>query len=115
MDHIAGWDVLVYVSLRAYLKGESPTVSVNDGIDHFNAESISARKDVPLEQSRQEYTAARQRVISVLNELPPVMLTQKYPAPWGGMCTISSIVRIFASHEQEHAKQIEAVLQTLSS
>ncbi len=112
MDHIAGWDELVYSSLRAYKNGDAPSLSVEDGIDLYNARSIAARKDVPLERSRQEYDAARERVVQVLRELPPEMLTQKYPAPWGGKCTISSIVRIFVSHEQEHAKEIEEALQT---
>ncbi len=110
MDHIAGWDELVYSSLRAYKIGKSPSKMVAEGIDRYNAESVAMRKDVPLEQSRQEYDAARGRVIQELRELPPEMLTQKFPAPWGGECTISSIVRIFVSHEQEHAKQIEEVL-----
>jgi len=49
-------------------------------------------------------------VIHTLRGLPAAMLTQKFKAPWGGQCTISSIVRIFVSHEQEHAKQIEEIL-----
>ncbi len=110
MDHIAGWDQLVYSSLLAYKKGELPAPMVEDGIDRFNAASVAARKDVSIEQSRQEYDAARQRVVQVLRELPLEMLTQKYPAPWEGKCTISSIVRIFVSHEHEHAQQIEEVL-----
>jgi hypothetical protein len=115
MDHIAGWDELVYVTLCAYLKGDSPTVLVSDGIDHFNAESISARKDIPIEQSRQKYDITRTQVIQVLRQLPPEMLTQKYLAPWGGKCNLSSIVRIFVSHEQEHAKHIEEVLKSSST
>ncbi len=111
MDHIAGWDDLVSSSLQAYKIGKSPSKMVAHGIDPFNAESVARRKDVPLEQSRQDYDAARARVIQLLQELSPAMLTQKYPAPWGGECTISSIVRIFVSHEQEHAKQIEEVLK----
>lgn len=110
MDHIAGWDELVYSSLLAYKNGESPSPIVEKGIDRFNANSVAARKDTPWQQSRTEYDAARKRVIQVLRGLPPEMLIQKYPAPWGGKCTISSIVRIFVSHEQEHAQQIEKVL-----
>jgi hypothetical protein len=111
MDHIAGWDELVYSSLHAYKIGKSPSKMVAEGIDRYNAESVARRKEMSLEQSRQDYDAARARVIQELHELPPEMLTQKYPAPWGGECTISSIVRIFVSHEQEHAKQIEEVLK----
>lgn len=115
MDHIAGWDELVYRSLLAYKNGETPAPMVDDGIDRFNARSIANRVNVPIEQSKQEYIKAREKVIQVLQELPLEMLTQKYPAPWGGKCTISSIVRIFVSHEQEHAKQIEEVLTKASA
>jgi hypothetical protein len=37
------------------------------------------------------------------------MFDQEYKAPWGGKCTIPVIIRIFASHEQEHARQIEEI------
>jgi hypothetical protein len=36
--------------------------------------------------------------------------THQFKAPWGGMCTVASVVKIFVSHEQEHAKQIEETL-----
>lgn len=111
MDHIAGWDELVYLSLSAYSHGEKPSVSVKGGIDHYNAESVAERKALSLVQSRQAYDAAREHVIEILRNLPPEMLTKKYPAPWGGMCTVNSIVKIFASHELEHTKQIEEVLK----
>ncbi len=115
LDHITGWDELVYSSFAAYKNGDVPALMVEDGIDPFNASSVARRKDLTLEQSRLEYDAARQRVIQQLRQLPAAMLTQKYPAPWGGLCTISSIVRIFVSHEQEHAQHIEDVLSNSSS
>jgi hypothetical protein len=110
LDHIAGWDELVYSTLRAYSKGEALSLVVKGGINHYNAESVSARKALSLEQSRQAYDAAREHVIQDLKQIPPEMLTQSFPAPWGGMCTIDSIVKIFASHELEHAKQIQGIL-----
>ncbi len=115
MDHITGWDELVYSSLQAYKNGVSPAPMVEAGIDPFNASSVARRKDLTVEHSRQEYDAARQRVIQQLRQLPVEMLTQKYPAPWGGLCTISSIVRIFISHEVEHAQHIEEVLANSTS
>jgi hypothetical protein len=115
LDHIAGWDELVYSSLRAYLLGGVPALAMKGGIDRYNAESVSARKALSLEQSRQAYDAAREHVIQVLREVTPEMFDHEYPAPWGGMCTINSIVKIFASHEQEHAKQIEALLMKPTS
>jgi hypothetical protein len=110
MDHITGWDQLVYVTLLAYSQGDDPVMKVSDGIDHFNAESVSARKDISLEQSRQDYDSARRNVIQILRQLPAEMLTKRYPAPWGGTCTVAGIVGIFVEHEQEHARQIEVVI-----
>lgn len=114
MDHIAGWDELVYATLIGYLHGEKPSLKVKGGIDGYNAESISARSDISLEQSRQEYDAARQKVLQALREIPPEKMSQKFPAPWGGTCTVNSIVKIFVSHELEHARHIEAVLSQAS-
>ncbi len=109
LDHIAGWDQLVISSLRAYKKGEIPSHSVKS-IDQYNDDSVSARKDLSLEQSRQAYDDARQEVVTILRSLPEEMLARRYMAPWGGNCTISSIVKIFVSHEEEHATQIEQLL-----
>ncbi len=109
LDHIAGWDQLVVSSLRAYLNGEIPAHSVKS-IDQYNAASVSARRGLSLEQSRQAYDDARQEVLQVMHSLPEDMLTRRYKAPWGGNCTISSIVKIFVGHEEEHAKQIEQLL-----
>ena len=110
LDHITGWDELVISSLRAYQRGETPARSVNT-IDQYNAGSVADRRALTLEESRQAFKSIRQEVIHNLQELPPDMLTQRFKAPWGGLCTISSIVKIFVSHEQEHAKQIEEILE----
>ena len=110
LDHITGWDELVAKSLLTYKKGDEPGPAVKGGINQFNAESVAAREGMPVERSRFAYDAARQRVIKILCELPPEMLAQRFKAPWGGYCTVASIVKIFVSHEQEHAQQIENII-----
>ena len=57
MDHIAGWDVLVYTTLEDYSRGEPPSTAVFGGIDRYNAQSVSERKALSIEQSRQAYTS----------------------------------------------------------
>jgi hypothetical protein len=109
LDHITGWDELVVEALSAYKKGEPPAFKIK-GINQFNAESVAKRKTMTLEQSRQAFQSARQQVLEIMRGLPAEMLAQKYDAPWGGKCTISSIVKIFVSHEDEHARQIEDVI-----
>jgi hypothetical protein len=111
MDHITGWDELMLTTLRAYSKGETPGLTVKSGVDKYNAQSVSARKALSFEQSRSAFNAARENVIHLMRELTPEMLGQRYHAPWGGMCTIASIVKIYVSHEQEHAKQIDEILK----
>jgi len=110
LDHITGWDELFLTTLRAYSQGDTPGLVVKDGIDQYNAQSVTARKTITLKQSRQAYGTTRGDVIQTMREMPPEILTQKFPAPWGGMCTVASVVKIFVSHELEHAKHIEEIL-----
>jgi hypothetical protein len=109
MDHIAGWDELMVSVYRAHTNGEPPVI-IKQGIDQYNAVSVGNRKELSLEQSRQEYAVARENVILAIREMSVDKLTQQFQAPWGGMCTVAKVVKIFVSHELEHAKQIEGSL-----
>jgi hypothetical protein len=110
LDHITGWDELTSHTLRQYINGEIPGVVVKDGIDQYNADSVSARKELTFEQSRQAYEKARHEVLHILREIPADMLGRKFKAPWGGNCTVESVVKIFITHEMEHAKHLEEFL-----
>ena len=114
MDHITGWDELVASAFNAHSQGETPAMVVEHGIDRYNEESVGARKELSLENSRQTYDAAREEVLKALREMPAEIITQKLPAPWGGMCTVASVLRIFISHEMEHAEQIEERLKNFT-
>ena len=111
MDHITGWDELVVSAFKTHSRGEKPARVVKHGIDQYNAESVDARKGLSLEASRQAYDAARVALLQSVHEMPEDKLSQKFPAPWGGMCTVASTLKIFISHEAEHVKQIEKVLK----
>jgi hypothetical protein len=109
LDHITGWDELIIATLHTYRQGESPARSVKS-IDLYNAGSISNRKALSVDQSRQAYDVARQEVLKSLQELPIELLTQEFKAPWGGKCTIPGVLKIFISHEEEHARHIENLI-----
>jgi hypothetical protein len=113
MDHIAGWDELVVSSLAAYRDGKAPPKMTDTRIDQYNAASISARNGLSVDESRQAYELEREKVLEMLQSLPPEMFDKEYPASWGGTCTITGIMKIFISHELEHARQIEKVLANL--
>jgi hypothetical protein len=111
LDHITGWDDFVVSALQAYLQGEPPVRMVDKGLDQFNARSVFTRKELTLEQSRQAYDAARERLLEILRGMLPDQFDQEFPAPWGGLCTPKSIIKIFVSHEHEHARHIEDALE----
>jgi hypothetical protein len=107
LDHITGWDVLVAAAFRAHSRGETLGRLVRDGIDPYNADSVRDRKSLSFAQSRQAYDDARADVIRAMREMPDEKLTEKFKPPWGGTCTVAAVVRIFVSHEIEHAEQVE--------
>jgi uncharacterized damage-inducible protein DinB len=111
LDHITGWDELVASAFQAHTRGETPAKMVSKGIDDYNTESVSNRRELSLERSRQAYDAAREKVFQALKEMPPEKQTQKIQAPWGGICTVASVLRIFISHEVEHTKHIESSIK----
>jgi uncharacterized damage-inducible protein DinB len=107
LDHITGWDDLLAASFRAHSRGETPIRLASRGIDQYNDNSITARKELSLESSRKAYDEARLEILQVLHTMPPEKRTQKFLSPWGDLCSISSVIRIFISHEMEHADHIE--------
>jgi len=107
LDHITGWDVLVAAAFRAHSRGEILSRLVRNGIDPYNAASVKDRLSLSFAQSRQAYDDARADVIRAMRAMPDEKLTEKFTPPWGGMCTVVSVVRIFVSHEIEHAEQVE--------
>jgi hypothetical protein len=112
LDHITGWDELTARSLRLYMNGEPTDKAVKGSIDQFNDASISTRKSLTLEESRKAYAQARQTVLQILSKIPANMLAEKFKAPWGGTCTVNYVVRIFSSHELEHARHLEESMHT---
>ncbi len=110
LDHLTGWDELVASAFHAHSQGDTLGIKVKHGIDQFNAASVDERKKFTLEQSRQAYESAREAVLQALRDMPDDKLEQRFPAPWGGMCSVASVVKILVSHEQEHARQIEEKL-----
>lgn len=107
MDHITGWDELLAASFRAHSRGATPEMLADRGIDRFNKVSIIARKDLSLESSRKAYDEARVEVLQELHAMPMEMRAQKFQSPWGDLCSIASVLKIFISHEMDHADYIE--------
>ena len=109
LDHITGWDVLVASAFRTHAQGGIPEKKRIHGINRFNAQSVTERQELTDEQSRQAFDEARAEIIRILRDMPVDRLDMEFPAPWGGSCTVPIVVKIFANHELEHARQIAAL------
>ncbi len=46
-------------------------------------------------------------VLEALHAMPPEKRNQKFLSPWGDLCSIASVLKIFISHEMDHADDLE--------
>jgi DinB family protein len=113
MDHIAGWDDAVIVALRSHLEEREPETPAARGIDFYNAETVSTREALPYELSLREFEASRLELKRIISAMPDARFAQPLTFPWGGRGTVTRIVEIFIEHEEEHAKEILSILQTV--
>src|SRR5215204_3037650 len=51
LAHLAGWDEATTASLSSFIQGGKPGIVAVSGVDAFNAESITKRKKLSLEDT----------------------------------------------------------------
>lgn len=110
LDHVAGWDDAVLASIRSHALGQTPIVTAPRGIDYYNAETVTTREAILLEQSWKEFDVTRQRLKQAILDLPPEKMDLPFVSPWGDKGTVSWLVEIFVDHELSHAYEIEEKL-----
>lgn len=110
LAHLAGWDEATTASVRSFLDKTSPEVVAHQGVDVYNAQSVSTRQELPLEHIIREYKLERQKLLLALRELKEEDVEALVIYPWGSEGSIFSLVSAMASHEYNHAKEIEEVL-----
>jgi len=107
LAHIAGWDDATVSSLRAHAGGEEPATPAVRGIDFYNAQSVTTRESLSYEHIVKEWELAREQLKVAINDMPPERLAEPLLFPWGETGTIAQLVAIFASHEEEHTRDIQ--------
>jgi hypothetical protein len=111
LAHIAGWDEVVLKTLKAHAAGEVPTITVKNGIDAFNLESVKARKDLPYDVVFEEFNSSRKMILETILEMPNEKIKESLISPWGQKQTVSDLVDIFSEHELEHAEDVHKWLE----
>lgn len=111
LAHLAGWDEATTASVRSFLDKTRPEVVAHEGVDVYNAKSVSTRGELPLEHIIREYKLERQKLLMALRELKEEDVEALIIYPWGSEGSIYELVYRMAAHEANHAKEIEEVLE----
>jgi len=111
LAHMSGWDDVLIEALQAHAQNKPVSTSVTTGIDNYNAETVTTRKTLTLEQVKKEWEATRENLIQALEDLPDEKFNQALTFPWGEKGTVAYLVEIFVEHEESHGKHLEEWLE----
>jgi len=109
LAHIAGWDDATSSSLRAHAGGDEPAAPAVRGIDFYNAQSVETREALDYDLIIKEWELAHNQLKAAINEMPLEKFKEPLLFPWGETGTVAQLVTIFASHEEEHAREIQEI------
>ena len=111
LAHIAGWDEQILLALHRHAADRDQVITVKEGINKFNKQSIAVRKEENHSSILQEFHENRKKIITSLMDMPEKKLVEPFISPWGEKLTIQEIGSIFSEHEEEHARDILAWLE----
>lgn len=111
LAHLSGWDDATISFIRAILDGDQPGLTLAaQGIDVYNAQTISTREGLDYNHIYHEYLETRRILLELIRRMPEEQVTQPYVLPWGGYGTLVDMVNIFAPHEEEHAEDLRKII-----
>lgn len=111
LAHISGWDDAMIAFIRTILEGGQPGLTLAaQGINVYNAETVSTREGLDYDHIYREYLETRRILIELIRQTPVEQMTQQYILPWGGYGTLVDMVNIFAPHEEEHAEDVRKII-----
>lgn len=112
LAHLSGWDDATISFIRTILEGGQPGLTLAaQGIDVYNAESVSTRDGLDYDHIYHEYLETRRVLLDLMRQIPEEQVTQPYVLPWGGYGTLVDMVKIFVPHEEEHAEDIRRLIE----
>jgi|WetSurMetagenome_2_1015567.scaffolds.fasta_scaffold68253_2 hypothetical protein len=107
LAHMTGWDVATLDSLQAHLTGNPPAVTGIGSLDEYNASTVSSRQHLSFDQVLSEWRQIRQQLRLLILEMPAEKFTEPVLVPWGGKSTVTELIEIFRSHEEEHINDVQ--------
>jgi uncharacterized damage-inducible protein DinB len=111
-DHVAHLSVIdeaVISFVRRILAEERPVADSYD-VDVWNAQQRAERAEQTWEKTLAELSASRERLLVVLEDVPPEALSRIGSHPvWGDPITLGSVLRVPYRHERGHRDEIKAL------
>ncbi|MCA9914912.1 MAG: hypothetical protein KC496_16275 [Anaerolineae bacterium] len=105
--HIAGWEAMVFDSIRAQISGVAPLDHAYRGIESANERFVAVRKSLIVQDARLECEVNRFAILQLLatikNDDEPIML------PWGSE-TVVEFLEGAIRHERDHAEDIQHLI-----
>ena len=107
MAHIAGWDDVIIEAIKTHSVNQPITPTVARGVNAYNAQTVTSRESLDLEQTRREFQATRAALVQALKDMPDEKFNQPLIFPWGEDGTVAYLIDIFVEHEEYHANHIQ--------
>ncbi len=106
VGHLALWEEQVCLSLQAYSEGSEYSIPGFSDVDAYNNQDVERRRKQSVEQVLADFNAARARMKSLIEALPPDKLSSDILCPWGSRSMIAAVIQDMAQHEAEHCRDI---------
>jgi hypothetical protein len=106
VGHVADWEQVGVEGLRHMAAGRSPDIAHIPDIEAWNREHAAAREGQAWETCWVDLHETREQLLDVLQEMDQGRIDQSYLFPWGPQGTAYEWVRVFATHDREHAHDL---------
>lgn len=107
LGHIADWEGMFTEEVVRVHDEQPPVEPWREGINRLNAKLAAKKKDLPLQEIREEFFRVRQELVNTIESLPKEMLHKKVSV--GRMQrNIQWYVAEAWKHDQEHLPDIRA-------
>jgi hypothetical protein len=110
LGHLADWEQVGAQGLRDMAAGSRPQCEHIADIESWNRAHAETRRDEAWEETWADFQAARKSLVTILAGMSEEALSRSYRFPWGPQGMAYQWVRVFISHDREHAKDLRGAM-----